>query len=223
MTIIDRRASIKPKDNSTQTWDTLFGPENASGDSTSDSFNILYPLRKDRQGVIFPYAPLVTFLPASNWSANQLSHTNYPVHTWSNSTPGSITVTADFTANNHQDAWYSLAAIMFFRGALKGGYGENDPLRGTPPPVYRFNYLGEYQFKNVPVIVSSVVVDYLNNVDYVDVVDLNGRVFEYVPAKFSMIVTLLPQYNIRETLQSFNLADFRTGKLLKNNNKDGYL
>lgn len=220
MAVTDRRARITPKfatqsgRGSDADWEALFG-------EPVDS-NILFPLVKNKLGLIFPYTPVVTQSGASaSWTPQTFSHSNYPVNVWNNSDPGIITVSGLFTANSQQEARYMLAAIQFFKGAMKGGFGENDKLRGVPPPVYHFNYLGNIQFKNVPVIITDVVLDYVNDVDYVPVL-INGEIEDYVPAEMNLVVTLRPQYNVADIRQRFDLKKFRTGGYL-NDTGDGFL
>jgi hypothetical protein len=213
--INDRRARITAKGGKGSSgWDDFFGEDNVN--------NIMYPLRNGERGLIFPYTPMVQTNSNSNYDSQNFSHSNYSFKSWQNSDPGEIFVTGLFTAGTVQEARYMLAAIHFLKSAQKGGFGLKDKQRGVPPPVFHFNYLGKYQFNNVPVVISNVILNYDNNVDYVPV-KINNVVEDHVPASMDITVTLLPKYNTKYVRDTFDISKFRSGELLKSNTKDGFL
>jgi hypothetical protein len=214
--ITDRRASIRPKP-SDEAWDDLICPEKDPKTGNANTSHPLWPLRKEKRGLIFPYTPQVSFNPMSNYNSQNFSHSNYAFNSWENSDVGDITVMAEFTANTDEEARYMLAVIHFLKGSMKGGFGRNDKQRGVPPGVYNFNYLGALQFPNVPVVITSTTLDYAKDVDYVSV-DLSDKIQTWVPTHMNIIVMLRPQYNIKTLSDNFSLEKFRKGDFLQGHN-----
>lgn len=221
MAITDRRARITPKLSASENnkkkdiWNLLFGED--------DPKNVLYPLRHLERGLIFPYTPTVTTSSMANYSTQNFSHSNYGYKSWQNSDITDIQLTGLFTAGTTQEATYMLAAIHFLKSAMKGGFGIKDNARGVPPPVFHFNYLGEYQFKNVPVVITNVMINYENSVDYVPVL-VNGEVKDHVPTVMDISITMSPKYNTKYVRDEFSIEAFRSGKLLTDaGNKDGFI
>jgi hypothetical protein len=79
---------------------------------------------------------------------------------------GDIQIRGTFTAQDTTEADYLLAVIHFFRSATKMFYGQ-DAQRGVPPPVCLLNGLGQYQFSDHPVVISSFNYTLPNDVDYI--------------------------------------------------------
>jgi hypothetical protein len=208
----DRRASIRPKPGG---WDDLLGPDNPEENP------VLYPLRQKSQGLVFPYTPDVQIIPNAAYDPQNFAHSNYAFNSWQYSDPGDITITGDFTANTHEEAQYMLAVTHFLRGSMKGGFGIKDEQRGVPPGVYNFNYLGAYQFRNVPVVFTTAAFSYPKDVDYVPV--NFGENQTWVPIHMSITVTLKPQFNVKTLRDNFTLSGFRKGDFLKNKNSGGFI
>lgn len=217
----DRRASIRPKGDKNSDlkkgWDDLLGSEDKSENP------ILWPLRQNYTGLIFPYTPEVQVIPSANYDPQSFAHSNYVFNSWQNSDPGDITITGDFTANTHEEALYMLAVTHFLRGSMKGGFGNKDPQRGIPPGVYNFNYLGAYQFRNVPVVFTSASFQYPKDVDYVPVIVQDGGPQTWVPIHMTLTVTLKPQYNIKTLRDDFTISKFRKGDFLKGKTSGGFI
>jgi len=202
----DGRASLKPK------------PEWKSGDPTWERLlagPIMAPLLYSGRGLIFQYAPQLTLAPTANWTPQSFTHSNYEANAWESSSVPEIMLTAEFTAESDKEAKYMLAVIHFLKSVTKGGFGQFDPDRGVPPAVYRFNYLGDYQFKNVPVIITSSVLTYDNTIDYIPI-SVEGKP-TYVPTMMTININLRPQYNPSKLRDKFKLSDFREGKYLGGN------
>jgi hypothetical protein len=126
---------------------------------------ILAPLAAT-DGVIFPYTPSITTTYSANYEQYDLVHSNYRGIYYKNSRVGDIQVRGTFTAQDTKEADYLLAVIHFFRSATKMFYGQ-DAERGTPPPVCLLNGLGQYQFSDHPVVISSFNYTLPNDVDYI--------------------------------------------------------
>lgn len=216
----DYRARLQPKVASKAEF--ILGPR--------DSRNILFPLYSTN-GVLFPYTPQISSGSAAEYDPYPFVHTNYSYNAYVRSYPKPISITADFTAQSNDEALYLLAVLHFFRSVTKSYFGVTPYERaGTPPPVLLFNYLGEYQFSNVPVLVKNFDYTYETNVDYVpvdtaDSLKYSGNIgvslpigssggYTYVPTQMSVQVELETQYIPIELRNEFNLDEFRSGKLI---------
>ena len=128
---------------------------------------ILNPLNATN-GVLFPYTPTISVNYAANYNPTELVHSNYKVFQYSSSSVDSITITCDFTAQDTYEANYLLAVIHFFRAATKMFYGQDEnPRRGTPPPLCYIYGMGSYQFAAQPLAVSQFSYNLPNSVDYI--------------------------------------------------------
>lgn len=130
---------------------------------------ILYPV-KLTDGVIFPYTPTIQTAYKANYESMNLTHTNYKMYFYKNSSVDEITLTADFTAQDTTEANYLLGVIHFFKSVTKMFYGQdgnNGPRAGTPPPMCYLNGYGTYQFNEHPVLITSFTYSLPNDVDYI--------------------------------------------------------
>jgi len=128
---------------------------------------ILRPLNATN-GVIFPYTPTISVNYSANYNPTELVHSNYKVYQYSSSSIDSITIACDFTAQDEYEANYLLAAIHFFRSATKMFYGQDqNPRRGTPPPLCYIYGMGSYQFAGQPLAITGFSYNLPNTVDYI--------------------------------------------------------
>ena len=128
---------------------------------------ILNPLNATN-GVLFPYTPTISVNYSANYNPTDLVHSNYKVFQYSSSSVDSITVACDFTAQSTYEANYLLAVIHFFRSATKMFYGQDEnPRRGTPPPLCYIYGMGSYQFAGQPLAITQFSYNLPNNVDYI--------------------------------------------------------
>jgi hypothetical protein len=131
------------------------------------SSDILFPL-KNTGGVIFPYLPQINVSYRANYNSVEITHTNYKNYFYTNSSVDDISITADFTAQDNEEAKYMLAVIHFFKSVTKMFYGQDiDPRGGTPPPLCYLSGLGLYQFNNHPLVLSNFTYTLPNDVDYI--------------------------------------------------------
>lgn len=217
---VDYRARLKPK-NLSKAMDIL-GPR--------DSSNLLYPLYSTG-GVLFPYTPQITTGSVTEYDPTSFIHSNYGYNAYVRSYPKPISITAEFTAQSNDEALYLLAVIHFFRSVTKSYFGITPYNKaGTPPPTLIFDYLGEYQFNNVPVVIKNFDYTYEANIDYVPVytneaieyspgkgVNLaidSSNGYTYVPTHINVSLELDTQYIPIKLRNEFNLDEFRSGKLL---------
>lgn len=126
---------------------------------------ILQPLAVT-DGVVFPYTPQIQTAYKANYSAYDLTHSNYRGYFYQGSQVEDIQINAKFTAQDSNEANYLLAVIHFFRSITKMFYG-NDPQRGAPPPLVFLQGLGEYQFNLAPCVVAQFNYNLPDNVDYI--------------------------------------------------------
>ena len=201
----DTRCSIRPKGSKGpgSSWEKLLGKLGEN--------DILAPLRNI--GLVFQYAPHLTFTTLANWSPQSFGHTNYSYNAWENSDVSEIMLASEFTAESEDEAKYMLAVIHFLKSATKGGFGQNDGGRGVPPAVYNFNYLGNHQFKDVPVVITNVTLVYDNSIDYIPIVVAGKETL--VPAHIGITIMIKPQYNPKTMIEEFTVSNFRKGTYLK--------
>lgn len=226
----DFRARLSPKRIGTNAKTGERSKSDILGEDTPS--NILYPLIQTR-GVIFPFTPTVTTGNVAEYDASSFIHSNYGFNAYIRSFAKPISIAAEFTAQTNDEAMYLLAVIHFFRSATKSYFGIKPYAKaGTPPPVLLFNYLGEFQYNNVPVVIKSFDYTYPADVDYVPVYtggnntnyryspsvgvsmpNASSSGYSYVPAHMSVTLELDTQYTPIDLRNNFNLDDFRSGKL----------
>jgi hypothetical protein len=135
---------------------------------------ILKPLA-DTNGVIFPYTPNISISYSANYDATELIHSNYKVYQYKNSNVDNINITCDFTAQDTYEANYLLAVIHFFRSVTKMFYGQdNGPKPGTPPPLCFLIGMGEFQFNDHPLAITSFNYSLPSDVDYIRAGHVSG-------------------------------------------------
>lgn len=128
---------------------------------------ILKPLT-DTDGVVFPYTPQIQVQYTANYDTSDITHSNYKIFQYKNSSVDSVTITGDFTAQDTYEANYVLAVIHFFRSVTKMFYGQDsNPQNGTPPPLCYIFGLGEYQFNKHPIAITGFTYNLPNDVDYI--------------------------------------------------------
>jgi hypothetical protein len=163
-------------------------------------------------GLLFPYTPTVIFGRAANYDDFHFTHSNYRYYQFQASTPSEIQINGDFTAMNDEEARYSLGAIRFLKSMTLSEFGkEAKSRRGVPPPVLRFNYLGEEVFSNVPVVITQFTINFEPDIDYVPVRGFNT----HVPSKMLVTANLVVQPNPQQTVNEFSVKEFKNGNLIK--------
>lgn len=134
--------------------------------STTDA-GILQPLQ-ETQGVVFPYTPSIQVQYGAHYDATDVTHSNYKIYQYKNSSVDNISITADFTAQDTYEARYVLAVIHFFRSVTKMFYGnDQNPRNGTPPPLCYLTGLGEFNFNQHPLAITNFTYTLPNDVDYI--------------------------------------------------------
>jgi hypothetical protein len=129
--------------------------------------DILYPLIAT-DGVVFPYTPTINSSYRANYDPSELTHSNYKMFFYKNSSVDDISITADFTAQDTAEANYMLAVIHFFKSATKMFYGQDTtPRAGTPPPLLYLTGYGLHQFQDHPLLLTNFSYNLPNDVDYI--------------------------------------------------------
>ena len=204
--------------------------------------DVLWPLASEG-GVIFPLTPSIIIQHAASYNAMALTHSNYPFYAYGHSEVPSFTVTGEFPVQNSEDAQYWVAMLHFFRSVTKMFFGgENNALKGNPPPILQLNGYGNYVFNNVPVVVTNFNVDMRADVDYIcttqvenagdslytdynnnqSIITNPDRNSTWAPTLSTVTLQLQPVYS-RETIKKFNMKDFVNGRLNGRNNEVGFI
>tara|TARA_B100000900_G_scaffold409102_1_gene424445 strand:+ start:204 stop:1016 length:813 start_codon:yes stop_codon:yes gene_type:complete len=204
---MDWRARIRPKKGGE---DIAYGMSKKDGGDPGNS--ILKPL-KERGGIVFPYTPNIFLQASVEYNEATFHGTNYPFYTYINSRPPVLPVQGQWTANTTEEAQYLLAVFHFLRTVTKGFYGDSSVQNnrfGTPPPVLIFEYLGEYGFNKVPVIIRSYNMQLPDGIDYIPVT-YNGKT-TYMPTETDIMIEMAPQYTYKKLRKTFDLGAFSSGK-----------
>jgi hypothetical protein len=128
---------------------------------------ILQPLI-DTNGVVFPYTPSIQIQYNAHYDNYDLTHSNYKIYQYKNSSIDTIQISCDFTAQDTAEANYLLAVIHFFRSVTKMFYGKDSiPKIGTPPPLCFLSGLGSFQFDNHPLVITNFSYNLPTDVDYI--------------------------------------------------------
>lgn len=128
---------------------------------------ILAPL-KITKGVIFPYTPQISVSYSAVYDPTMLTHSNYKINQYQGSAVDSVSISCMFTAQDTNEANYLLAVIHFFRAVTKMFYGKDEnPDRGTPPPLCYLTGLGAFQFDNHPLVITNFNYSLPDDVDYI--------------------------------------------------------
>ena len=128
---------------------------------------ILAPLQAT-DGVIFPYTPAISVTYSAGYDPSDLVHSNYKVYQYKGSSVDTVSITADFTAQDTTEANYLLAVIHFFRSVTKMFYGQDqNPNNGVPPPLCYLSGFGAYTFDAHPLVVTNFTYATPTEVDYI--------------------------------------------------------
>ena len=219
---VDWRARLRPKGGrSSKFWKG----ENALLPNDSGAAKPDYLLRPlyDSGGLVWQYTPNIFVSGRANYNMAEFYGSNYPLVTYTNSTPPQLVVVEDFTANTIDEARYLLAVMHFLKVATKSFYGDQavaDGMYGTPPPVFLFEYLGDHGFNKVPVVITDYQYQLGDDVDYVPVkTGAVGDETTYVPTVSNISITLQPSYTPHKLRKKFDLNKFTTGA----NYKHGFI
>ena len=176
---------------------------------------ILEPLQ-GTDGVIFPYTPAISVTYSAGYDPSDLIHSNYKVYQYKGSSVDTVSITADFTAQDTPEANYLLAVIHFFRSVTKMFYGQDqNPNNGVPPPLCYLSGFGAYTFDAHPLVITNFTYATPTEVDYiragsqtnqpgVNVAQQNTVVNSFVPSvtrtSMSGLSPKVPNFSTQNTL-----------------------
>jgi len=176
---------------------------------------ILAPLQAT-DGVIFPYTPGISVTYSAGYDSSELVHSNYKVYQYKGSSVDTVSITADFTAQDTTEANYLLAVIHFFRSVTKMFYGQDqNPNNGVPPPLCYLSGFGAYTFDAHPLVVTNFTYTTPTDVDYiragsqtnqpgVNVAQQNSIVNSFVPSvlrtAMNGLAPKLPNFSTQNSL-----------------------
>lgn len=138
-----------------------------------DPSNVLMSPLRGTDGIIFPYTPSITIGYEAAYNDYQPTHSNYRHYFYKGSNVANMMLEADFTAQTTEEANYLLAVITFLKASTKMWYGQDEE-RGSPPPLLFLTGLGEYQFKEHPLVVSRFNYILPDDVDYIKAGTVTG-------------------------------------------------
>ena len=204
----DWRARLRPKRGGES---SVYGTAYANNNN-----NILQPIINSR-GMVWQYTPQIFVSAGVDYEAFLMQGMNYSLYAYQNSRPPELPIAAEFTANTIDEAKYLLAVIHFLKVITKSYSGDAAVAQGragTPPPVLIFEYLGDYGFNKVPVIVKDYSIQYGEDVDYVPVhhkVGSGKDTITYVPTAALISVNLSPSYTAKKLRKRFDITGLTTG------------
>ena len=159
-------------------------------------------------GILFPYTPQISFETQASYGNVNPLHSNYTQYFYKNSSVSAIQINGRFTVQDEKDGAVWLATQHLLRALVKMRFGS-DKNAGSPPPVCRLEGYGDYQLRNVPVVVTSFKFDFPDTVDYIQI---KGS-FEnsLVPVSSVLSLSLIPMYSRRE-IQNYSVDKFLSGE-----------
>jgi len=166
-------------------------------------------------GIIFTYTPaMMQAAFSANYGTYDTTHSVYQQQYYVNTPNPTISMQAYFVSNTIEEAKYNIACLHFLKTMTKMDYGSTAGLAGTPPPILHFSAYGEYNYKNVPVVVSGVDYTFADDADLVTV-DVDGSPIS-IPTSFAVSITMLMQQNPEKVSREFSFANYASGAALKN-------
>jgi hypothetical protein len=168
------------------------------------------PIGPQKSGVFyFPYTPTITNVNSTSYSSYDMTHSNFQQKAFDMSTNSIFSVTAPMIARNSEEAQSVLSGVDFFRGAMKMGFGKNDPLAGLPPVVLHFHAYGIYD--KVPVVITDFTWNLDDSIDYIDFKSNNKNV--RIPTTSTFVMSLQTTYGATKVRNEFTLQKYASGAL----------
>jgi len=187
---------------------------------------VLDPL-KDIGGIFWPLTPAIVIQHSAAYNPLAQTHSNYPFQAYQNSQVDSLNIIGEFPVQNQDDALHWVATIKFLRTVTKMFFGTDDDFKGNPPPIMHMSGYGTHMFERVPVVINSFNVELRPGIDYISTqqsqvyrsdlseladFDYQSQDATWAPTLSNISVLVTPIYS-RESIKNFNLKDFASGKL----------
>lgn len=154
----------------------------------------------------FPFTPTITVNSSTNYSGYDLTHTNFQQRSFQIANNTEISLVAPVIARSVREADSIITGAQFFRSAMKMGFGDDDPLKGFPPPILRLYAYGH--FVNVPVVIRDFTHNLDNDVDYVQA---SGGIT--LPISSTFVLSLATTYSPKNVRDNFTIDKYASGKL----------
>lgn len=162
-----------------------------------DKSNLLLSPLEITAGFLFPVQPAISVSHVAEYQSVKPTHSNFPYYYYNNSEIQAINITGEFPVRSVSDAKYVNAGIHFLRSCTRMFNGKDGALAGAPPMVVRLNGLGFSGFDNIPVVITSVLVNYVDSVDYITFKPFgpNGTEKAKLPTTVSIQVNMNPVFS----------------------------
>lgn len=157
----------------------------------------------------FPYTPTITNMNSTTYSSYDMTHSNFQQKAFDLSSNAVFSITAPMIARNSEEASSILRGVDFFRGAMKMGFGKNDPFAGLPPVVLQFYAYGIYEA--VPVVLTDFTWNLDDSIDYIDFKSSGKPV--RIPTTSTFVLSLQSTYGAKKVRNEFTLRDYASGAL----------
>ena len=165
-------------------------------------------------GIIFAYTPaMMQAAFSANYGTYDTTHSVYQQQYYVNTPNPTISMQAYFVSNTIEEAKYNIACLHFLKTMTKMDFGSTAGLAGTPPPILHFSAYGEYNYKNVPVVVSGVDYTFADDADLVTV-DVDGSPIS-IPTSFAVSITMMMQQNPAKVSSQFSFDNYANGSVLR--------
>lgn len=174
---------------------------------------LLQPLSKT-SGFLFPLQPAITLNHSAEYQSVKPTHSNFPYHYYTNSEIQQISLTGEFPIRTTEDARYVNAGIHFLRSCTRMFNSQDSKfnLAGSPPLVVRLQGLGFSGFDNVPVVINSVAVNYVDSVDYITFKPFNNAETAKLPSLVTIQINMTPIFSRDFITNQYNTLDYSSGK-----------
>ncbi len=196
-------------------------------DPNVSNVNPLLKILTDTDGVIFPFQPDISLEFTANYQMQEVTHSNFAYYSYQNSKITPIQIQGDFIIRTPYEGQYVLASLHFLRLLTLMFTGNDSPNAGAPPIIVRLNGMGFGGLDNIPVVITSVLTHYPDNVDYVTVripladssqttyqSQQTNNLIKYetakVPTLMNISVQLTPVYS-RDFAANFSVNNFANG------------
>lgn len=163
-------------------------------------------------GLMFPYTPTVQFSQDVDYAHLSMVHSNTDYYSFTRSPNTTINVTAKLSVQNQTEGQYVMAAIQFLRTVSKMNFGQSDSNAGLPPPILTVTGYGTYMLNGARVFLKQHSYSFEETMDLVQVQVGSGVV--WLPALFTVSLSLVVQQTPRAMRQDFTLDKYRDGSLL---------